>query len=217
MHRGEGMRGRALRWRWSLQRVSGWPTLDSCARVGWYLSVPIRGSGARRESSAAPALRRANDGRTLRLSKRVRPRGETPCASSAGLERVGGSWGGAKPGWCEVARLLGIGCRNDPFTSSRTRRGRASMAAPALRSPRARGRSTRRLEPGKTERSASRSWTSLKPSGFSSAWPEATLRRRRMHRCRQRVDRCGDQHAHLRCRPKPGAAIPELVASPRAA
>ena len=35
MHRGEGMLGRALRW--SLRRVSGWPTLDSCARVGWYL------------------------------------------------------------------------------------------------------------------------------------------------------------------------------------
>ena len=28
-----------------------------------------------------------------------------PCASSDGLERVGGSWGRAKPGWCEVARL----------------------------------------------------------------------------------------------------------------
>ena len=35
MHRGEEMLGRALRW--SLRRVSGWPTLDSCARVGWYL------------------------------------------------------------------------------------------------------------------------------------------------------------------------------------
>ena len=115
--------------RWTAAPASGG---TSASRSG--------GSGARRESSAAPALRRANDGRTLRLSKRVRPRGEPPCASSAGLERVGGSWGGAKPGWCEVARQRGIGCRNDPFTSSRTRRGRASMAAPALPSPCARGR-----------------------------------------------------------------------------
>ena len=40
VHRGEEILvvfilGRALRW--GLRRVSGWPTLDSCARVGWYL------------------------------------------------------------------------------------------------------------------------------------------------------------------------------------
>ena len=56
MHRGEGMLGRALRW--SLRRVSGWPTLDSCARVGWYLRDASMGVVTRCNRGAPLGARR---------------------------------------------------------------------------------------------------------------------------------------------------------------
>ena len=55
MHRGEGMLGRALRW--SLRRVSGWPTLDSCARVGWYLRDASMGVVTRCDRGAPLGVR----------------------------------------------------------------------------------------------------------------------------------------------------------------
>ena len=106
MHRGEGKLERAFRW--SLRRLSGWPTLDSCARVGWYLRDASTGVVTRCDRSAPLRARRLSGAGSENCSLVLIPSlwvsklfFLTSARSSAlmGWQLVAGVGGGGA--WCE--------------------------------------------------------------------------------------------------------------------